>query len=153
MAFTSTLIGLLIYIFLPLSLFSENITLFVLIFFGLLLGMLIGLMMVLMNFSYFFEFILLIPLYMERKFIRTMVRMNLIAHRIKNRRTVVIYALSLSFINFIYVTLLMQMETSQIAELRLQGSELTLSQKGDNSGSTMPLGKFFRVLEDSGVKN
>lgn len=54
-ALTSTVIGISIYILLPFSLFSENITLFVLIFFGLLIGMMIGVMMILVNFSYFFE--------------------------------------------------------------------------------------------------
>lgn len=154
LALNSTVIGLLIYIFLPMSLLSFNISLFVIIFFGLLLAMLFSVMMLLTNFSYILEFVLLIPLYFERKFIRTMVRMNLIAHRIKNRRTVIIYALSLSFINFIYVILLMSIEASQVYELRTHGSELVLHLGEEETiNKEMTVGKYLEIIQEAGVKD
>lgn len=61
--------------------------------------------------------------------------MNLVAHRLKNRRTVIIYALSLSFINFIYVSLVMQLQLTQQRRLRVSGSELTLSTIDDDKAS------------------
>lgn len=154
LALTSTIIGIIIYIFLPMSLFAMDITLFVLIFFGLLVSMLVGLMMILVNFSYLFESVLLIPLYLERRFIRTMVRMNLISHRIKNRRTVTIYALSLSFINFIYVTLIMQLETSQVFTLKQEGGDIALNARFDANGhSLFTIGKLLTALELSTVED
>ena len=122
----STLIGISIYFFLPLALLSGTVTLFVLIFFGLLLCLLLGLMMVLINFTYLFEAFLMIPLYLEKKFVRMMVRMNLITHRIKNRRSVIIYSISLSLINFMYVVITMQKEAAVSTVLRGRGGEITL---------------------------
>lgn len=65
-ALVSSAIGVSIYILMPLSLFTGSVTLFVIIFFGLLIGLMVGLMMILVNFSYFFEWILLLPLVLER---------------------------------------------------------------------------------------
>lgn len=122
----SVVIGIAIYLGLPYSLLTMNISFLILMFFGLLAGMLIGLMLIFVNFSYVIEYIISIPLKVERKFIRKMVLMNLISHRIRNRRTVVIYSLGLSFINFIFVTLIMQVQSTQDAQLTQIGSEIAI---------------------------
>lgn len=125
-ALGSTIVAFTIYIFLPLGLISGNLTLIIVVFFGLLLAMLVGVMLILLNFSYFFEWMLLIPLFLERKYIRTMVRMNLVAHRLQNRRTVIIYSLSLAFIIFIFVTSTMQSQSATKNDLKWVGSEITI---------------------------
>ena len=165
----SIIIGIIIYLGLPYSLLTLNISILVLIFFGLLTALLVGLMMIFVNFTYLIENMLTLPLFVERGFVRMMVIMNLVSHRIRNRRTVIIYGLGLSFINFIYVTLLMQIETSQNAALRGVGSELAIN-NGIELGALrdvfaktnltdsveiaiVPSDLFFRNLRGAGFSN
>lgn len=144
-ALVSIIVGVCIYFLLPLSLLSLNITLLVFIFFGLLGCMLVGLTILNLNFTYLIESLLLLPLLIERSFVSRIVRMNLVSHRLRNRRTIIIYSLALSFINFIYVTLLMQTETSQTFRLRSEGSALTI--ENEIGGGWIQVKNFKTIWE------
>ena len=85
----SILQGLVIFYYLPTSMLSLNISLFVYIFFGLLAGLITGILMILTNFSYLIEsFFLLFLRLFDKKYIWNLTRINLISHRYRNRRTV-----------------------------------------------------------------
>lgn len=122
--------GIFIQIFLPLSLASLNISLFIIVFFVLLISLLVGLLLIMLNFSYIIEmgvlFITRLVFFCERRFIHLLTEMNLVSHRVRNRKTVLIYSLSLAFINFLNVSLLMQTESSQTTTLRRRGGPFAL---------------------------
>ena len=125
-SFFSVFTGIAIYFLLPLSLLTLDIGLLLSIFFALLVYLLFGSVLLSSNFNYLLESILLLFLFCERAFVKNLTRMNLISHRLRNRRTVIVFATSLSFINFIYVSIFMQIGSSQLAELRKYGSEFVL---------------------------
>ena len=130
-AMFSACLAIFIQIFLPLSMASLNITLFLIVFFVLLVCLLVGLLLIFINFSYLIEqailFLLRIVFFCEKRFIHGLTEMNLVSHRIRNRKTVLIYAISLAFINFLNVSLLMQVETGQTARLRREGSSFNIA--------------------------
>ena len=75
---------------------------------GLLTGLIVGLMLLLLNFSYLIEQGILNIVIPFKTVIKKIVNMNLISHRVRNRKTIMIYSLCLAFINFINVSTSMQ---------------------------------------------
>jgi ABC-type lipoprotein release transport system permease subunit len=127
LALFSALNGIFIQVFLPISMASLNITMFFTVFFFLLGSLLFGLLFLFLNFSYLYEyFILKVVIFFEKNHIQSLSLMNLISHRLRNRNTVLIYSLSLAFINFLYVTLIMQTESSQQSVLKARGGTFVL---------------------------
>jgi ABC-type antimicrobial peptide transport system permease subunit len=115
--------GFLIYYLVPLSLLSFNLALFFNIFFGLLLGMLFGLILLSLNVQHLLESALVgLLLWWERRPIRTMVGKNLSAHRIRNRKTTMMFALALGFIIFITVSFQTELITAKFRILQSKGS-------------------------------
>jgi hypothetical protein len=99
-----TLFGFLIYYLLPLALVSFNLTLFFNLFFALLIGMLCGLVFLALNAEHFLELVVMsLFFYWERRAITSVVLKNHVAHKLRNRKTTIMFALSLSFILFIAV--------------------------------------------------
>jgi uncharacterized membrane protein len=95
--------GISIYYLLPLALLSFNIGLLLAIFFWILCGMLLGFVLLSFNFQYLFErFVVKIFLFFTSVATKNMVLKNLAAHRIKNRRTALMFSLSIAFIIFIF---------------------------------------------------
>ncbi len=98
--------GICIYIFLPLSLLSMNINLLMSIFFFILMGLIFGFILLSFNIIYLLErFIVYVLLFFVKGAYKMIVLKNMASHRIKNRRTAVMYALSIGFIIFIYTTM------------------------------------------------
>ena len=123
--------GFLIYYLLPLSLLSFNLALFFNMFFGLLLGLLFGLILLALNFQHMLERLLLrLFFFWERPQIPFIVRKNLIAHRARNRKTSIMFALSLGFIIFITVAYAMEITSARFRELQQNGQSVTASVRG-----------------------
>lgn len=100
-----TIFGFAVYYVMPLSLLTMDLTLLLNIFFFILISMLLGLVLLSLNIEPLLERIIIaIFLFFERSPIRNMVHKNLVAHRKRNRKTTIMYALSLGFIIFIMVS-------------------------------------------------
>lgn len=126
--------GFLIYYLLPLSLLTFNLTLFFNIFFGILLAMLFGLILLSLNAEHMMERLVTgIFLWWESRPMRKIVLKNLVAHRLRNRKTTMMYALSLGFIIFITVAFKMELKTAEFRVLKQQGSRLRVSADDDDS--------------------
>jgi hypothetical protein len=93
-----------VYYIFPLSLLSFNFALLLNMFFGLLLAMLLGFVLLSLNIQPFLEKVIVtLLLFWEKTAITQIVLKNLAAHRLRNRKTTIMYALSLGFILFISV--------------------------------------------------
>lgn len=122
-----------VYYAFPLALLSFNVTLLLYMFFGVLLGMLLGLVLLALNFENILERILAyIFFFWENSAIRSLVLKNLIAHRIRNRKTTIMYSLSLGFIIFVAVSFKLQISTFQYTELQKAGSRLVITSTNNN---------------------
>eukprot|EP00005_Dracoamoeba_jomungandri_P012127 CAMPEP_0174265284 /NCGR_PEP_ID=MMETSP0439-20130205/25948_1 /TAXON_ID=0 /ORGANISM="Stereomyxa ramosa, Strain Chinc5" /LENGTH=1033 /DNA_ID=CAMNT_0015351673 /DNA_START=86 /DNA_END=3184 /DNA_ORIENTATION=+ len=97
--------GFSIYYVMPLSLLTLNFTLLLNLFFLLLVGMLLGLVILSINLEPLLEKIIVGTLLVwEKVAVTTIVLKNLIAHRRRNRKTSVMYAMSVGFIIFLMIS-------------------------------------------------
>lgn len=133
--------GFLIYYLLPLSLLSLNLTLFFNLFFGLLLALLFGLILLSLNLQHMLEkFLLKVFFWWERPQIPFIVSKNLVAHRQRNRKTSIMFALSLGFIIFITVAYDVQIQSARYRALQQNGQVITMGGRNsylfDNSAVT-----------------
>ena len=116
-----------IYYLMPLALVSFDLTLLLYIFFGLLVGMLGGLTLLALNIERPLEHaIVYLLLWWLSPATRTILLKNLVAHRARNRKTTIMYALSLAFILFVIVTLSLQIISFEMQELQQMGVQLRL---------------------------
>lgn len=107
-----TVFGGLIYYVLPLGLLSSNFSLLMNVFLFILIGMLLGLVLVALNLQHMVERSLAWAFFFwESRGIRNLVVKNLVAHRVRNQKTSILYALSLGFIIFINVAYNIQIAT------------------------------------------
>ncbi|CEM33325.1 unnamed protein product [Vitrella brassicaformis CCMP3155] len=131
---TGVLVGLLlavfgfcIYYLVPLALISFNIALFTNIFFAVLMGMLFGFVVLSLNLEQLVErAVVFIFLWWETTAVKRMVLNNLVAHRLRNRKTTIMYAVALAFIIFLMVSYTMELETSKMDALKQKGTELAV---------------------------
>ncbi|EFA79184.1 DUF214 family protein [Heterostelium album PN500] len=94
-----------IYYIFPLSLLSFNLALLLNMFFLLLIAMLLGLILLALNLEHLLErLIVFVFLFWEKKAIPSLVIKNLVAHKMRNRKTAIMYAISLAFIIFVNVS-------------------------------------------------
>jgi hypothetical protein len=101
-----------IYYLLPKGLINQDITLLMFVFFTILLGLLIGLILISISFQYLIEKMLAYALLFwinATDFI--LILKNLSAHRFKNRRSSILYALSVALIVFLSVGIQIQIQT------------------------------------------
>lgn len=139
--------GFFVYYLLPMAFITYKIGLFFNIFFFLLIGMLLGLVLLSLNFEQLLERLLVfIFLWWEKRAISVLVLKNLVAHRTRNRKTTVMFAVSLSFILFITVAYNVEMRTSLEASLRDEGQKLVLSYGRWRSISYQQLLKLEHIL-------
>jgi len=125
--------GFSIYYFLPLSLLSFNFALILRIFFFILLGMLFGLSLLALNVQSLLEIALTyILLFFEKKSMKQLVLKNLIAHKLRNRLTAIIYSLALGFIIFLIVSYKLQVDSTILMTQKEKGTYFLLNNyKGD----------------------
>eukprot|EP01016_Furgasonia_blochmanni_P040533 TRINITY_DN5182_c0_g1_i1.p1 TRINITY_DN5182_c0_g1~~TRINITY_DN5182_c0_g1_i1.p1 ORF type:complete len:963 (+),score=283.19 TRINITY_DN5182_c0_g1_i1:176-3064(+) len=105
--------GVSIYYLLPLSLLSFNLSLLLAIFFWILIGLLFGLVLLSLNIQHLVERVVtFVFLFWQHSSLRSLALKNLIAHRLRNRKTAIMYSLSLGFAIFISVSYSMELETA-----------------------------------------
>jgi len=118
--------GFLIYYLLPLSLLSLNLSLFFNIFFGILVGLLFGLIMLSLNFEHLVErLVVFLFFFWELRSIPQVVLKNLVSHRMRNRKTTIMYALSLGFVIFITVAYTTEIESAKATSIKSEGAQIT----------------------------
>lgn len=101
----STFFGVSIYYLLPLSLLSFDIGLLLAIFFWILIGMLVGAVLLTLNIQHLVEKLIIFVFFICFKpATKTILTKNLAAHRLRNRRTGLMYSISLAFIIFLLVS-------------------------------------------------
>ena len=123
-------IAFLIYYLFPLSLLTLNILLLFYMFFGLLLSMLFGLILLSLNLESILEKLCTtVFLFWENPAIQALVTKNLVAHRKRNRKTTLMYAISLAFIIFVSVSFDLQVETYRYQSLRSYGTEVIVQSR------------------------
>lgn len=115
----SVVYGLSIYYLLPLALISMNFKLMLTIFFMILIGMFCGLVLLALNLQRILEiFFVYFFLFYERTSTRLLVLKNMIAHKPRNRTTILIYAMSVGFLIMIIVAINLELKnTAAIKEL------------------------------------
>jgi len=140
-----SVLGFLIYYLVPLALLSFNLALFFNIFFALLLGMLLGLILLSLNFQPLFErFLVWSCLWWEQVAIQSLVLKSLVAHRLRNRKTSIMFALSLAFILFITSAFQIELYTAKARTFKSNGASMVVRPEWD--GQTMT-GNAVRQLE------
>lgn len=121
----SVVYGLSIYYFLPLSLISMNFSLLLAIFFLILIGMFVGLVLLALNLQRVLEiFFVYLFLFYERTSTRMLVLKNMIAHKQRNRSTILIYAMSVGFLIMIVVAYNLEIQNSTAITQLEQGHYL-----------------------------
>jgi hypothetical protein len=129
--------GLAVYYFLPLALVSLNFSLLLTIFFLILIGMFIGLVLLALNLQRILEiFFVYFFLFYERTSTRLLVLKNMIAHKQRNRSTILIYALSVGFLIMIIVAYNLEIQNSTAITQLEQGHYLYF--RMTNQGSLTP---------------
>mgnify|MGYP000848322605 FL=1 len=141
--------GMSVYYLLPLSLVSFNIGLMLSVFFWILLGMLLGLVMLSMNIQHLVErLVVSVLLCFASQSFRGLVVKNLVTHKLRNRKTATMYALTLGFIIFLVVGYKTNIESFEIMNKQYAGAhlEVTLRDICDNppgNGEYLQLDKFM----------
>ncbi|KAG5493940.1 hypothetical protein JKF63_01772 [Porcisia hertigi] len=117
--------GFLVYYLLPTALIEKNLSLMFYIFFGLLVGLLGGLVLLFLNFERVAQTCLSqLLLFWESKAVRSLLLKSLSAHRFRNRKTTLMFALSLAFIIFITVSVNIVILSSQYQQHQETGCEI-----------------------------
>ena len=136
-----SLMGIVLYVALPSALLSLNLFLLLAIFFSLLMAILLGLVMIGMNLQHAAEtFVLYVAFFWLPSSVRQLVHKNLISHKLRNRKTFLMYSLSLAFIVFIYVSFTMQFVAQEYQILQQNGAPLRITFPSQQCQlSTLPL--------------
>ncbi len=125
--------GLSINYFLPLALLSMNLQLMLWIMLIILLAIIVGLIIISLNVIHLLERLLIWAcLFYESAAMKILVLKNMIAHKFRNRRTGIIYSLSLGFLLFAVVAYTMELKNTQLTMLAKHGSYLDIQWKWDN---------------------
>lgn len=120
--------GITVYLLLPLALLSFNLSLLLGIFLAILIAFLLGLVLLSMNFQYLAErLVVLLFFWWESSAMRLLILKNLAAHRLRNRKTAIMYALALSFIIFLSVMASVQLKAATFRALRFKGVKMSVN--------------------------
>ena len=123
-----TVFGFCLYYLFPLALLSFNIALLFYIFFGILMGLLFGLILLALNFEHMVEQGLTqLIFFWENYAVRTLIIKNLVAHRVRNRKTTLMFALSLGFVIWINVSWELQVESVSFATKQKLGADMVVA--------------------------
>eukprot|EP01060_Flectonema_neradi_P010229 TRINITY_DN17355_c0_g1_i1.p1 TRINITY_DN17355_c0_g1~~TRINITY_DN17355_c0_g1_i1.p1 ORF type:complete len:1106 (+),score=147.38 TRINITY_DN17355_c0_g1_i1:33-3320(+) len=143
-----TTFGFLIYYMFPLALLTTNILLLLWIFFGILLGMLFGLVLLSLNFEHLLERLLTaVFLFWENEAVKVMLVKNLVAHRPRNRKTTLMYSMSLSFIIWMMVSVDLQIRSVSAGVSLKYGGDIIV-EKGDIVLTWLEASRVERALEE-----
>lgn len=117
------LYGISIYYFLPLSMLSMNWGLLLFILLWILLGMLTGLIILSINLEHIIQkTIVVLFFFWTHTANKILILKNLTAHRIRNRKTAIMYSLSVGFFILVDVGLKIELKTQELMSLQKTGS-------------------------------
>ncbi len=121
------LYGASIYYFLPLSLISINFTMLGSIFLWILFGILLGFVILSINIENLLQKLITnIIFFFSKNYIKSLIIKNLTAHRVKNRKTSLMYSLSIGVFIMISVGLDILIQSTQKDIIMEIGSEIYL---------------------------
>ena len=117
-----------VYYALPLSLLSANLGMLAAVFFGLLLGMLAGLVLLALNLELLAERAVaaLFLSWWERPELLRLALGNLVAHRLRNRKTFAMFSLAVSFVVLVTVAAEQQLRTAAYAQQQRNGAPVVV---------------------------
>ncbi|EPY30103.1 permease, family protein [Angomonas deanei] len=132
--------GAFAYLVLPSSLLSQNLTEMFFVFYSLLLGMLFGFVLLVLNYQRLIEGVVLhVFLFWEKSAVFNIVGKNLIFHRLRNRRTTLMYSLSLTFIIFVSVAFELESDSLVFGVSRDAGADINIRISGYDSRGRLSL--------------
>jgi len=139
-----SIIGGLLCYFLPASLISMNIANILSILFAVLLCMLFGMIMLSMNLQPMIEqivlFVVFFVFFWEKKGINIITRKNLLSHKLKNKKTAIMFAMSITCIIFLQSVSDVELNTMEYNARVLIGADVRVDMRSTfNSGNFWPL--------------
>jgi len=138
------LYGISIYYFLPLAMLSMNWGLLLFILLWILLGMLTGLIILSINFEYLIQkAIVKLFFFWSQSADKILILKNLTAHRIRNRKTAIMYSLSVGFFILVDVGLKIELKTQELMSLQKTGSYYQIS--NSNTAFMKPYNIFATI--------
>lgn len=165
-ALITSIFGVSIYYLLPLALLSFNLALLIAIFFYILIGLLVGFILLALNTQYLVEkFVVFVFFFwthihcskrkkdnsafclrIGQSHTKHIILKNLAGHRLKNRRTAIMYALSIAFVIFVWTSMSLQITQSEYSTLQKEGSYLTVKQTKP-TGSPVPIKPLEKLMQ------
>jgi ABC-type antimicrobial peptide transport system permease subunit len=120
--------GFLIYYLFPTGLIVMNLSLIFYIFFAVLIGLLAGLVLLALNFERVCQVcVSYLLLFWESKAVFSFMQKSLSAHRRRNRKTTLMYSLSLAFVVFITVAVQIELTSFEYTTRQELGCEVYIS--------------------------
>lgn len=136
---TLSVFGFCIYYLIPLSLLSLNLSLFFNVFFGILVAMLFGLVLLALNMEITLEkAVVYCTLWWDKAVMRRLAISNLVSHRVRNRKTMIMYALSIAFIVFISTAANLQIQSTEYRVRQEAGCQVYVETENVARGGTNP---------------
>ena len=121
----------------PTSLISLNIELLLGLFFVLIILMLVGLVLLSLNIEcLLYKFLALIFFFWDKLAVRKILFKNLVAHRLRNRKTTVMYSVSMSFVIFMFVAYSTMMKSFSYEIEQAYGTDIGVSVSGEDANNT-----------------
>ncbi|KAJ3012063.1 hypothetical protein HKX48_006512 [Thoreauomyces humboldtii] len=140
-----------IYYLVPKALVENNLALLFDIFMALLLGMLLGMVMLSFNVQPIVEKVLLTAMLMfvffENAAIHSLVAQNLVAHRMRNRKTATMFAFSMAFIIFLSVNLSVELNGLEFSKMQSLGAQIQITDTDASDGYGIPAATISVIEE------
>jgi len=149
--FLALVFGVMVHVMLPLSLLSLNIGLLLGMFFVILIGLIFGLTLLSLNFEHIMERLITMTCFFWTKAsFRDLIMKNLVAHKIRNRQTAIMYSLSLGFVVFLMVALHQQLNTMAFSVQAEKGALIEIKSATDGEFlDQKQLESFMANIQDS----
>jgi hypothetical protein len=126
-AICTIVIGLALYLIFPLAFLNEDLGLQGTLLLWLLAGIISGISLFLNNFQSAFEvFVQKIFFFWEKLYVRRLMMKNTLIHSKSNRKTGLVYSISLAILNFVYISYYLEIESMSMQSYYDMGGELVL---------------------------
>ena len=147
-----TVYGFAVYYLFPKGLLNQDFSLMLVIFFLVLLMMLAGLVLLAMNFQRFVETVVqYATAFWEHAAVFLLVERNLTAHRARNRKASLMFALTLAFIIFIAVAFDVQFVSMTYAARRRVGGDVLIDVVEFTTDEFFALDELLRLFAADGT--
>ncbi|KPI90453.1 hypothetical protein ABL78_0383 [Leptomonas seymouri] len=144
--------GFLIYFLFPSGLLVMNLSLIFYIFFAVLIGLLAGFVLLALNFERVCQVcVSYLLLFWESKAVFSFMQKSLSAHRCRNRKTTLMYSLSLAFVIFITVAVEIQLASFVYTARQKLGCEVHVSTRSLTLREYLTVEKYLDEYVSSGL--